>query len=136
MVDIVKFVGIPFKDGGRSIKTGFDCWGLVMAMYKDFGITLPDFDISALNYERIDKLAKRVVDDVAWRVVASPGNSDIPLVILMKIHPVFITHAGVYIGHNRVVHTTKCTGSIISRVDALKTRIVGYYRYVEDNKHS
>ena len=65
---------------------------------------------------------------VEWEEVYRPIDDNAPLVVLMKLHPTLATHAGVYIGNNRILHTTKGTGAIVTRVDALPNRIVGYYR--------
>ena len=36
-----KYLGIPYRHRGRSLK-GLDCWGLVVLVYKDFGIDILD----------------------------------------------------------------------------------------------
>lgn len=36
-----KFIGVPYKWGGTNEKEGFDCSGLVQAVYKSVGVTLP-----------------------------------------------------------------------------------------------
>ena len=39
---ITKYLGIPYKNMGRDLE-GLDCWGLVLALYKDIlKIDLPD----------------------------------------------------------------------------------------------
>jgi len=44
MIDYSKYIGIDYKLGGRSIKEGLDCYGLVLEFYKnEYGIILPDF---------------------------------------------------------------------------------------------
>src|SRR4029077_7528788 len=47
------YVGVPYRHNGRD-RAGWDCWGLVLAVYRDrLGLTLPDwrwsepFDLSA-----------------------------------------------------------------------------------------
>lgn len=37
------YVGVPFVENGRG-RDGWDCWGLVLAVYRDrLGLELPDF---------------------------------------------------------------------------------------------
>ena len=121
-------VGRKFVNGGRSLKTGLDCWGLVMEVFKRYGITIPDFTVDAFAFQAIDTLAGKEMVSRTWEELYHPTDRDAPLVVLMRIHPGLITHAGVFVGNNRIIHTLKGTGIIISRVDALKSRIVGYYR--------
>ena len=64
----------------------------------------------------------------AWVEIKYPKDIDAPLAVLMSFHHTFITHVGVFIGKNRIIHTMKHTGAVISRIDKLKPNIVGYYR--------
>ena len=132
MVSIKDLISIPFVSGGRSISSGFDCWGLVMEVYRRCGIKLPDFHIDSFAFKAIDALANKTIQEQEWESV-SPWRGKFPLVVLMRMHPKLITHAGVLIKNNRIIHTTKSTGCIISRAQALQSRIEGYYRYVPGN---
>ena len=123
-------VGKEFVDGGRDIATGMDCWGLVMEVFKRYGMEVPDFVVGAFACQAIDALAGEAVETREWEEVYRPEDRDVPLVVLMRMHHDLITHAGVFVGGNRIIHTTKSTGVIVSRVDALKSRIAGYYKYI------
>ena len=129
-------IGKRFVNGGRKPVTGLDCWGLVMEVYRRYGISIPDFTVDAFAFQAIDVLAGKAVESRVWERVHEFRDKDAPLVVLMRMHPKLITHVGVYIGHNRIIHTMKMTGIITSRASALKSRIVGYYRYVKDNQHT
>jgi len=133
MVKVNELVGKRFVNGGRDVKNGLDCWGLVMEVFKHFGVTVPDFSVNAFAFQAIDALAKKATGLSSWKEVYRPIDTDAPLVVLMRMHPKLITHAGVFIGNNRIIHTTKATGVITTRADALKSRIVGYYKYAKDN---
>ena len=121
-------VGVPFVNGGRNVAEGLDCWGLVMEVFRQYGITLPDFTIDTFAYQAIDALAGEEIESRKWEEVYNPTDRDVPLVILMRMHPNLITHAGVLLRSNRIIHTMKCTGVVISRLIAFKSRIAGYYR--------
>jgi len=126
-------VGMGFINHGRQPDNGLDCWGFVMEVFKRYGIILPDFQVSAFDYETIDELAHKVIGFNSWREISKPVDADVPLVALMRIHPMLITHAGVFVGKNRIIHMTKHAGAIISKITRLQSRITGYYRYVESN---
>ncbi len=129
MAKFGNLIGRGFVDGGRSMRTGLDCWGLVMEVFKRYGIKVPDFVVGAFAYKAIAALAGEAMESRKWEEVYRPMDKDAPLVVLMRMHPNLITHAGVFIGKNKIIHTTKSTGVIMSRADsALKSRIVGYYR--------
>jgi len=129
-------IGRRFVNGGRELITGLDCWGLVMEVYRRYGLTIPDFTVGAFAFQTIDALAREAMESRIWERVHELNDKDVPLVVLMRMHPKLITHVGVYMGHNRIIHTMKMTGIITSRASALKSRIVGYYRYVQDNQHT
>ena len=133
MVDVKCLVGKKFVDGGRDVKKGLDCWGLVMEIFKRYGITLPNFTPSAFAFAEIDALAKEAVGFSQWEEVHHPQDGDVPLVVLMRMHPGLIKHVGVFLGGNRLIHTMESTNTVISRVSMLKHRITGYYRYAQDN---
>jgi len=126
-------VGGRFVNGGRQMATGLDCWGLVMEVYKRLGITIPDFTVDAFAFKAVDALANKSVKSKVWEEVYAPTVDDIPLVVLMRIHPGLITHAGVLVERDKIIHTMKMTGCITSRVVGLQSRIAGYYRYADNN---
>jgi len=132
-IDIRDLIGKEFVKGGRTVADGLDCWGLTMEVYRRYGITIPDFVVDAFGFQAINALAGRAVESRVWEEVHCPTDADIPLVVLMRMHPILITHAGVLIQRDKIIHTTAGTGVIMSKASALESRIAGYYRYVKDN---
>lgn len=128
MVKVDDLVGLPFVNGGRDPDVGLDCWGLVMAVFKRYGVDLMDFAVDAFAFRAINTLIGEATISVAWEEVYKPCDGDAPLVVLIRIHPILVTHAGVFIGHNRVIHTIENTNTVISKVGVLGNHIVGYYR--------
>ena len=136
MVKLGHLIGTKFVNMGRDKHIGLDCWGLVMEVYRQYGIQLPDFTLDSFAFQAIDALAGKAVTEREWEEVYYPEDKDAPLVVLMRMHPQYITHAGVFLGGNRIIHTTKSTNAIFTRLDAIKSRIAGYYRYVDNHKHT
>ena len=128
MAKLNDLIGGKFVNGGRSTAKGLDCWGLVMEVFRRYGVKLPDFTVDAFACTAIDALAGEAVVSRIWEEVYEPLDKDAPLVVLMRMHPKLITHAGVFVGGNCIIHTTAGTGIIRSRVNALKSHITGYYR--------
>lgn len=127
-VDVKDLIGRKFVNGGRDVIKGLDCWGLVMEVFKRYGIEIPDFTVDAFSYAAVDALTKKAKGSHLWEEVYTPWDKEAPLVVLMRMHPKLITHAGVFIGDNRIIHTMASTGTITSRMDVLANRITGYYR--------
>ncbi len=133
MVRFDDLIGKPFVNGGRSVEKGMDCWGLAMEVCKRYGIVIPDFRVDAFVYTAIDALANEAIGFRTWEEVREPKDEDVPLIILMRIHPKLATHVGIFIGGGKLIHTMKNTGVVISKTSMLQDWIIGYYRYVQDN---
>lgn len=121
-------IGVPFVNGGRNVAEGLDCWGLVMEVFRRYGQTIPDFTVDAFACQAIDALAGQEMETRHWEQMYEPLEDYVPLVALIRIHPVHISHAGVYLGQNQIIHTIQYTGCVISQRHTFGNRIEGYYR--------
>ncbi len=106
-----QLIGTPYRFGGRSLKTGFDCSGFVSYLFnEEAGIQLP-------------------------RSTREMINLDAPLVARNELEPgdiLFfndrgrgrVSHAGIYIGDDQFIHSSsRRSGGV--RVDSLED---GYWR--------
>ena len=107
-------IGIPYRFGGTSAETGFDCSGFVRAIYQDtVGHLLPRrADEQAKATQKIDKKELR------------PGD----LVFFNTMRRTF-SHVGIYVGDQRMVHAFNERTGV--RLDSLRNpyfaqRITGY----------
>ena len=108
MVDYsYRYMGAPYKYGGYSFKTGIDCVQFVRAMYKKYGIILPN------NHPGIRASGK----GVAYKD-ARPGD------VLCYKH-----HVAIYIGGGKVINATRKRGIAISTVHP--SRIITVRRIVD-----
>lgn len=84
-----QYIGNPYVAGGTSLTNGADCSGFVMAVYKNFGISLPR-----------SSYAQSTVGKGVSYSEAQPGD-----VIY------YGGHVGIYIGNGQIVHaSTERTG--------------------------
>ena len=118
------FVGYPYVYGAQSPSTGFDCSGLTYYCYKQFGVTLPRTAAGQINvgigvpYSVGDYSQLMPGDLCLFTAYGSGGRGS-------------ITHVGMYIGNNMMVHaSTPKTGVIYTDLnhDWYRYRLVGVRR--------
>jgi len=92
VVTAMGFLGVPYRRGGTSVETGFDCSGFVQSMYQNtVGLVLPRrANEQAAATESID------------RKDLQPGD----LVFFNTLRRAF-SHVGIYIGDNKFIHSPK-----------------------------
>ncbi len=85
-------LGVPYRRGGNTFETGFDCSGFVRAMYEQtVGLILPRrANEQAAATETID------------RKDLQPGD----LVFFNTMRQAF-SHVGIYVGEGRFIHSPK-----------------------------
>ena len=92
VVTAMGFLGVPYRRGGNSAETGFDCSGFVRAMYETtIGLVLPRrANEQAAATQTIDK------QDL------QPGD----LVFFNTMKRAF-SHVGIYVGEGKFIHSPK-----------------------------
>ena len=102
VVDAMGFLGVPYKRGGNTAETGFDCSGFVRAMYKQsVGFILPRrAEQQAAATQNIEKSDLK------------PGD----LVFFNTLKRTF-SHVGIYVGQGRFIHAPKPGAEV--RVDSM-----------------
>ena len=97
VISALAFLGVPYKRGGTSAETGFDCSGFVRAMYEQtVGLLLP---------RRADQqaAATQVID----KKELQPGD----LVFFNTMRRNF-SHVGIYVGDNKFIHSPRSGSQI------------------------
>ena len=108
VVNAMGFLGVPYRRGGNSGETGFDCSGFVRAMYEQtVGLILPRrANEQAAATQKID------------RQDLQPGD----LVFFNTMRHAF-SHVGIYVGDNKFIHSPKPGAQV--RVEDMS---VGYWK--------
>ena len=100
----IGLVGTPYRYGGNTPASGFDCSGLIGYVYKARGGVVPPRSVGAL---------------VQWgSPVPADGVRTGDLVIFVQGGSA--THAGIYVGDGRFVHAPSSGGEV--RLDQLKSK--------------
>lgn len=92
VVNAMGFLGVPYKRGGNTAETGFDCSGFVRAIYEQsVGLMLPRrAEQQAAATQRIEKTELQ------------PGD----LVFFNTLQRAF-SHVGIYVGDGKFIHSPK-----------------------------
>lgn len=134
MINYTDLIGVPFKNCGRDIKTGFDCYGLVIEVYKRFGYTIPEYYADYDDTEAVRKLiTEKTAIKTNWeRVELNALPVPCLLAICFGTPKGVVNHTAVYIGDGKFIHIRENTGVCIDRVSSPAWRriIEGAYKYV------
>jgi cell wall-associated NlpC family hydrolase len=96
--------GLPYRWGGTSPRSGFDCSGLVQTVYAKWGIYLP-----RCAHEQVAKGVPIPKDKL------QAGD----LVFFKNTYKRGLSHVGIYVGEGWFIHAaSRRTGVILSRLDA------------------
>lgn len=123
MIDMNDFIGIPYKQLGRSM-SGADCYGLVILIMKALGVVMPDGPFlrrwPEVPRDEIVAHIKRggaVMTDQNDFVVVTGMSGGLPV------------HIGV-VWRDSVIHSMKKSGSVIDtmRVFSRQFDSVEFYR--------
>lgn len=94
-----KWLGVPYSYGGNSRK-GVDCSGLVVAVYRDAAsLKLPRSSADQHRYCRDISRKDLEAGDLVFFKGSSKGK---------------VSHVGIYIGDNKMIHASSSRGVIVS----------------------
>ena len=106
-----RYVGVPYKWGGESPRTGFDCSGYTQYVFAKHGVKIP----------RTSRAQVAAGAAVPVRVDAlRPGD-----LIMFAERGRPISHVAIYAGDKRIIHSSKSGGGV--RYDRLTTNRGAWY---------
>jgi cell wall-associated NlpC family hydrolase len=101
-----RYLGVPYKWGGTSPRSGFDCSGFVQYVFAKHGTSLPR------TSREMASSGKRLRPE--WSAL-QPGD------LVMFAEPgERISHVAIYAGERRIIHASSSGGHV--RYDALDTK--------------
>lgn len=120
LIDVNKYVSVPYRHNGRSFAEGFDCWGLVLCIFEELGISLPVYD----GDSRPDRDWFRKDPDRYWRFLQQIGEpidiSEVKrydIVYFALIGNSIVSHSAVMLDNERFIHTLQRRNCFISKFD-------------------
>ena len=100
----IGLVGTPYRYGGNTPDSGFDCSGLIGHVYRTHAQITPPRTVAKLN---------------GWGHPVASGNIRSGDVVLFTQRGV-VSHAGIYVGQGRFVHAPSTGGEV--RLDYLTSK--------------
>ena len=108
-ISAIGLVGTPYRYGGNTPDSGFDCSGLIVHVYRDgAGVALPR--------------TVRTIAEGPWPRVSADQLTSGDLVFF-AVDGRTLAHAGIYVGDGRFVHAPSSGGTV--RLDRLDS---GYWQ--------
>jgi len=116
-------VGIPYVEYGQDCRIGLDCWSLVALVYGWYGVVMPPRPSAAVPISYCDSgLAEH-----GWHSVNKAERMDM---VCFRSVSGQAQHVGIYLGYERVLHTTSKTGVCILPLNVpWRRHITGVYRH-------
>jgi len=119
-----KYVGLDYRLGSVGPKY-FDCWGLVVWVYKqEFKLTINEGIFYMTKEDRAILLREHIGK---WLKIIKPQPGDGILFMIGGKIP----HCGIYVGESKMLHSVDRRMSCIENINSpkWKSRLEGYYRY-------
>jgi cell wall-associated NlpC family hydrolase len=106
VMQAMNFLGVPYKRGGNSEETGFDCSGFTRHIFEhSIGLVLP---------RRADEQATTAGLLNIRRAELKPGD----LVFFNTMKRTF-SHVGIYVGDDKFIHSPRAGGEV--RIEDMRT---------------
>lgn len=129
-------IGHRFKEGGRSLDTGLDCFGLLMECHARTGKTIPDFRSPIFHHEIAEALASEKQSWLChWEksegefcplTECQPGRSLLLEIKGLACHVGFVHRPGWFL------HAwEKTSGVTEERISLWKRKVIGVYEFVD-----
>lgn len=130
-VTYADLIGVPFKNRGRDIRAGFDCYGLVMEVYRRHGMLLPEFTADYDDCDKVSHIIHGQTRSDTWQHVSAPLPVPCVVAIRFGVPAPLVNHTGVYIGDGKFIHIREKTGVCIESIHSIawKHAIAGFFIY-------
>jgi cell wall-associated NlpC family hydrolase len=110
-----RYEGIPYKWGGKSAKTGFDCSGFTQAVARDSGVSIPGSTATQLAWFKSKKL------------LVGSNNLQVGDYIYFSSGGPTGRHVGIYMGGGKMIDAPH-TGSVVGVHSIAGRTIIGVGR--------
>jgi cell wall-associated NlpC family hydrolase len=106
------YIGVPYKWGGTSPRTGFDCSGFTQYVFARHGVRIPRTSRAQLQAGQVIRVDRRALRQGDLIMFAERGQP--------------VGHVAIYAGNGRIIHSSKSGRGV--RYDDLDTQRGRWYR--------
>ena len=134
MINYTDLIGVPFVNNGRDIKSGLDCYGLVMEVFWRFGYTIPEYNADFYDTEKVNELITTKTSITSnWRRVSKEAMP-VPCLLAIRfgVPKGVVNHTACYIGNGRFIHIRERVGVCVENIHspAWERMIESCYEYI------
>ena len=116
----IKYIGLPFQK--------YDCFNLVKLIYKqEYDKYILSTEIKHNQSDLINQSYLGEVDN--WIEVKEPLEGDIAAIRLDSNYPKLVTHFGVMINGNQMIHSIEKSGVVVENITKYYKLVAGFYRH-------
>jgi len=91
-----KYLGVPYKFGGESTRTGIDCSAYVNKVFSKFNVQLP-------------RTARDIYKEGKWVDKDELQKGDL---VFFRTYAKYPSHIGIYIGNNKFIHASSAAKQV------------------------
>lgn len=105
-LDITDLLGVRFKDHGRNLEEGFDCYGLAIEVSKRLGHELKDVWYIKGNERTFTEKAEEVITEMSQNVIET-DELELGNLVVFSDENGNMVHIGVMLNDERFIHCSK-----------------------------
>lgn len=126
-----KYIGIPFKDCGRDLEEGFDCWGFVRYVAREeLGYNWPSY--LELYEKQSANASAAAAEDETWIEIPKEQRNKVKLgdVALFRYLRTQ-THVALMLDHTNFIHLEEGHESSLGSISdpLIQRRLLRFYRW-------
>jgi len=125
MINYNDLIGQPFDEQKNN------CYDVLREVFRRNGVIIPKTNISVCACKDVSDQEIQAHKKANWVQIDKP---EVPCgILILSTNPDFANHIAAYIGKGKMIHTTLNRAIVIDRISDWQQKIIGFYKYVDNN---